>query len=498
MTQQPAGAAAAGSGSGIDPQVWRIAFTVIVGAMAVVFDTTIVSVALDELGTDLHAPISTIQWVSTGYLLAMFMTIPVAGWAQTVLGAKRLWIAALGVFLLGSLLCACAWDAPSLIAARVVQGIGGGVLMPLMVTLIVQAAGGRNIGTVVSAVTLPASLGPILGPVLAGIILEFGAWRWLFLVNIPFCAVGALLAARNLPEDRPSGRTRLDVVGLLLLSPGVAAAIFALSRIQAPGGFASRQVLVPLLAGVAAIALFVRWAGGRAELALVDVRLFRHRPLASSSLLGFLTGAALYGALLLLPLYWQELRGESALDAGLLLIPQGVGTLLSRGLAGKLTDRIGPRSVAVAGFAVVTAATVPFGFVTAHTSNVALMAALLVRGVGMGAATIPLAGAAYIGLPGPDVPSASIITRVVQQLGGSMGTAVLAVILQAAASNTSDPAQAFRAAFWWSVGFAALAVPLSLLLPGRPALQPRTPELRSPGIDDEAPGMRPGKVRTPG
>ncbi|WP_432826714.1 MDR family MFS transporter [Dactylosporangium sp. CA-092794] len=482
------------TGPGVDPAVWRTAFTIIAGAMVVVFDATIVSVALNDLAKDLHAPISTIQWVSTGYLLAMFVTIPVAGWAQSALGGKRLWIVALGVFLLGSVLCACAWDAPSLIAFRIVQGIGGGVIMPLMMTLIMQAAGGRNVGTVMSVVTLPSSLGPILGPVLGGIILNFGDWRWLFLVNIPFCTVGALLALRNLPNDRPSARTRLDWVGLLLLSPGVAAIIFGLSRVNAAGGFGSAQVLVPVLGGLALVAGFVRWALPRASTALVNVRLFRHRPLASSSALGFLTGAALYGALLLLPLYWQQVRGESALNAGLLLIPQGVGTLVSRRPAGKLIDEIGPRWVALVGFAIVTVGTLPFGFVTDHTGNVLLLAALFVRGIGMGATTISLSGTAYIGLPRPDMPSGSIIARVGQQIGGSAGTAVLAVILLAAAAGDAGPAHAFREAFWWSIGFAAVAVPLCLLLPGRPA-----PERRAAGsvldeADEDHAGDRSGQL----
>jgi EmrB/QacA subfamily drug resistance transporter len=468
-----AGRASQASGPEIDPAVWRIAFTVIVGAMAVIFDTTIVSVALNDLAHDLHTTIPTIQWVSTGYLLAMFVTIPIAGWAQSVIGGKRLWIFALGIFLLGSLLCACAWSAPSLIAFRVVQGIGGGLMMPLMMTLIMQAASGRNIGTVMSVVTLPAAMGPILGPVLGGIILVFGDWRWLFLVNVPFCVVGAYLAYRNLPEDRPESRTRLDWVGLLLLSPGVAAIIFGLSRVEGHGGFGAPQVLVPIAIGLLLVAAFLGWARPRGARALVNVQLFRHRPLAASSALAFLTGASLYGALFLLPLYWQELRGDSALVAGLLLIPQGVGTLVSRRLAGQLTDEIGPRRVSLVGFAITTIATIPFGFVTGSASNVLLMGALFVRGIGMGAATIPLAGSAFVGLTGPEIPSASIISRIVQQLGGSIGIAVLAVVLQTAGTSSGDPAYAFRMAFWWSIGFTAIAVPLCLLLPGRPA--PPTP-----------------------
>ncbi len=465
----PAGQAAADADR-VDPAVWRTAVTVIIGALAVVFDTTIVSVALNDLHTELDAPLSTIQWVSTGYLLAMFVTIPVAGWAQAKFGGKRLWIAALGVFLLGSLLCAVAWNAGSLIAFRVVQGIGGGVMMPLMMTLVMQATGGRNIGKVIATISLPAALGPILGPVLGGVILHVADWRWLFLVNVPFCVGGAWLALRNLPADPPRGHAPLDIVGFLLVSPGVAAVIYGLSRIEGDAGFGSVEVLGPLLGGLVLVAAFVVWALRRPSAALIDLRLFRNGPTASASALGFLTGAALYGAMLLMPLYWQQVRGEDALGAGLLLIPQGVGALLSRTVAGRAMDQYGPRVVAVVGFTVCCAGTVPFAFATDTTPNALLLAALFVRGLGLGAATIPLAGAAYAGLDRTQIPDASIVTRVAQQIGGSVGTAVLAVILQHSAAGAHTPAErahGFDNAFWWAVAFTAVAIPLTLLLPGR-------------------------------
>ncbi|MYV57136.1 MDR family MFS transporter [Streptomyces sp. SID3212] len=466
----------------MDPAVRRLALTVIVGALAVVFDTTIVSVALNDLARGLHASLATIQWVSTAYLLALFATIPIAGWAQSRLGGKRLWIAALSTFLLGSVLCALAWNAGSLIAFRVVQGVGGGIMMPLVVTLVMQAAKGRNPGRVMAAVTLPTALGPILGPVLGGVILELADWRRLFVVNIPFCLVGILLARRNLPDDRPapdSPHPRLDVTGLLLLSPGVVAVIYGLSRVEGGTGFADAEVLVPLLGGIGLLGAFTvrsltRKAG---KGALVNLRLFRHRALASSATLGFLAGITLYGAMFLLPLYLQQVRGEDALGAGLLLIPQGVGLLLARTVAGTYTDRLGPRPVALVGFAVVAAATVPFALVTAGTSTYLLMAALFVRGFGMGTATIPLTGAAYAGLAHHEIPDASIITRVAQQVGGSVGIAVLAVVVQHTAAGAHTPtaptalADGFGEAFWWSVAVTAVAVPLCLLLPGRPKPQ---------------------------
>lgn len=461
----------------IDPALRRLTYTLIIGALAVIFDTTIMSVAIDGLAGQLHTSLSTTQWVSTAYLLALSATMPAVGWAQSVLGGKRLWIGGLGMFFIGSLLCAGAWNVQSLIAFRVVQGVGGGVLMVLMFTLVMQAAKGRNIGKVMSLITVPTALGPIIGPVIGGALLHLGDWRWIFLFNVPFCVVGGYLAWRNLAEDRPlpGPRPRLDTVGMLLLSPGIAAVIYGLTQLSGSDGPAGVKMVLPLIAGVALLAGYVFWALRRGADALLDIRLLRHRALASSSTLVFLTGAALYGTMLLLPLYWQQVRGQSALGAALLLIPTGVGALLSRAVAGRSMDRFGSRSVAIAAFALTCAATVPFGFVTASTSNVALMAVLFVRGLGLGGAMIAIMGAAFVGLEREEIPAASSISRVAQQVGGSVGIAVLVVILQRATAGAHTPAalaSGFGEAFWWSTAFTAAAVPLCLLLPGRPSPEP--------------------------
>jgi EmrB/QacA subfamily drug resistance transporter len=456
--------------TGIDPQLKKLAIALVTGAMAVILDTTIVSVGLHDLGAALGASVSTLQWVSTAYLIAMFVTIPITGWAQSRLGSKRLWLLALSVFTIGSLLCALSWDAPSLIAFRALQGVGGGVMLPLMTTILMQAAQGRNLGRLMAAVSLPAAVGPILGPVAGGIILHYLSWHWMFLINLPLGIAGLLLAIRLFPPAEPGRRVRLDVVGLLLVSPGVVGVIYGLTRVGVNGGFGHSEVLVPMIAGLVLLAAFWWWAARRGEEALIDLQLFRHRALAVSTMLLFLTGIALYGAMLLLPLYWQQIRGEDALGAGLLLAPQGIGALASRTLAGGLTDKIGGRWVAVAGFAVMTIATVPFAFASEGTNTWFLMAVLLVRGLGLGAVVIPLMTGAYVGLERHEMPDASIITRIAQQVGGSFGTAVLAVILTSAATNSTNLADAYGAAFWWATGFTAVAALLSLLLP-KPAVK---------------------------
>jgi EmrB/QacA subfamily drug resistance transporter len=454
----------------LDPKVLKTAGVLVAGVLAVVFDTTIVGVALHSLAADLHTTVATVQWVTTAYLLALGMTVPLSTWAMARFGGKRVWMFSLAVFLAGSVASSAAWDAPALIAARVVQGVGGGLMLPVMTTLVVRAAGGRLLGRTTAIVALPALLGPILGPLAGGLILTHLSWRWMFWVNVPFCVVGLVLAARFLDRDEPSSRPRLDLAGLALLTPGIAAVLFGLSK--APDtGFTHAAVLVPLCLGVALVAGFGLYAA-RGTDPLVDVGLFAHRPTASASAVLFFSGFTLYGAILLLPLYYQQIRGATALDAGVALIPQGIGALLSRPLAGRLTDRLGARPITVAGFLVVGAATIPFAYADAHTSTWSLAVWLLLRGAGLGAVTVPVMAVAYLGLGRERIAHASVVIRIAQQIGGSFGTAVLAVLLQRAATGSGDPATAFHQAFWWATAFAALATILALALPGRAAAEP--------------------------
>lgn len=464
------------------------ALVLIVGGMAVIFDSTIVSIALNTLARDLRVSVSTIQWVSTAYLLALGVTIPVVGWAQARFGGKRLWLTGLVVFMLASIACSLAWNASSLIAFRVIQGVGGGVMMPLMATLAVQQVpGAANLGRLMAMVSLPAALGPILGPVIGGIILNWGDWPWLFWVNVPFCIVGFALAWHFLPDDAPTGRPRLDAVGLALASPGLVGILYGLSNVNKHGGFARTDVWLPLAVGVVLVALFVGWTLRRPMSALVDIRLLAKRSVGSSFAVMFLSGASLYGSMLLLPLFFQIVRGNSVLFAAVLLIPQGVGALASRAVAGKYTDTVGPRVVAVGGFVLMGLATIPFAVADADTTSWWLMVVLFVRGFGMGAVMIPVMSVAFVGLARDEIPHASIITRLAQQVGGAFGTALLAVILESTmndAHTLAGRAHAFDTAFWWAVGFTVVAIAICFALPTKKT-EP-TPAVREPDTVESA------------
>jgi EmrB/QacA subfamily drug resistance transporter len=454
--------------SELPPQVRNALLALIVGGVAAILDSTMVTLALNTLVVQLHSTYGTIQWVTTGYLVAMAVAIPTTGWAESRWGGKRVWMAALLLFVLGSVLCALAWDDTSLVAFRVLQGFAAGLVFPLMQTLAVRAAGGHASSRLMATVSLPIALGPILGPVIGGVILNWLSWRWLFLVNVPVIAVGLALAWRFLPNDRPvpdAVRPRLDLIGLALLAPGLATILLGLSNLSVDGSLEHVGVLGWLLVGIALLAGFAAWAlHPRDRPPIVDIRLLRLRSLGSASAVLFTAGAAMYAAMFLLPLYYQELRGESVLHAGLLLIPQGIGSLAARLVVGRLVDRFGARAVTIAGFLLGAVATVPFAFAGPDTGLWWLGALLLVRGVGIGVVLIPPMSTAYQDVPGAGIPHATMNTRIAQQVGASFGTAIVAVALQSLLAHGTTAA--FQGAFWSAIGISVAAVLPALTLPG--------------------------------
>jgi EmrB/QacA subfamily drug resistance transporter len=482
-----------GKNQGLDRGLVRLAVILLTGAMAVVFDTTIVNVALATLSRDLHVGIATTQWVVTAYVLALAMVVPVSGWAMHRFGGRRVWLFSLALFLAGSILSSLSWNMPSLVAFRVLQGVGGGLMLPLLQTLLVEAAGGRALGRLMAVVGLPIIIGPVLGPVIGGLIVSHASWRWMFWVNVPFCVAGLILAWRGLRDDGRRERQRLDVWGLALLSPAVALLIYGLSQVAVKDGLTHAVVIVPLAAGLALLTLFVRHALRAGSEPIIDLRLFRRRSFSASGAFLFLSGLTLYGAMLLLPLYYQELRGQSALTAGLLLAPQGLGMLLTRGWAGRATDRLGARPIVLGGLVLAFAGTFAYTQAGLHTNELVLGLALVVRGAGLGAATIPIMATAYFGLTGAEIAHASSATRILQQLGGSFGAAVVGVILQTqvnahALAAPDGLALAYRHTFWWTLALTATAFVPALILPSTTRVRDRATAERAEGTSRDRTG----------
>jgi EmrB/QacA subfamily drug resistance transporter len=444
----------------ISAHVWRISAVVVLGSIMSILDTTIVNVALDTLGRDLHSSISQIQWVVTGYMLALATVIPVTGWAAKRFSAKRIYIASLVLFTLGSALCGLANDTAELVIFRVLQGIGGGMILPVGQLMMAEAAGPKRMGRVMSIVAVPAMLAPVLGPTIGGLIVDNASWRWIFYVNLPVGIIAVIAALRILPKVKPEPVDRLDWRGLALMASGLPLLTYGLAEIGETGGFTSGKVIIPLIAGLALVAAFVVYALNVPR-PLLNVRLYRRPTFSSASLAMFCVGAALFGGMILLPLYWQTIRGESVVDTGLLTAPQGLGAALMMPLAGKLTDRWGGGPLALFGVVLCTLATIPFGLIGAHTSILGLSVAMFVRGMGIGFAFMPAMAAAFSALERSELADATPQLNVLQRVGGSIGTAVLAVVLQRAlvgAHTLSAAASGYGTAFWASAGLSALAI----------------------------------------
>jgi EmrB/QacA subfamily drug resistance transporter len=450
----------------MDRSLVRLALTLMLGAIMVTLDMTMVNVALDTLVREFDTSVATVQWVSTGFLLALALVIPLTGWAVERFGARPVWLLSLAVFTTGSLLCGLAWSAGSLIAFRAVQGLGGGMIIPLIQTVLAAAAGPARMGRVMAVVGVPAMLGPVLGPVLGGLIVSDAGWRLIFFINVPVC-LAAVLATRAvvMPDLRRAAGSRLDVAGLALLSPALVAIVYGLSKAGTSGTFTAAAALLPIAAGLALLAGFVIHALRTRTEPLIDVRLFAGRAFRSYAGVVFFVSMAMLGTALLLPLYYQQVRGEDALHAGLLLAPQGLGMGIALIVAGKLADRASSRPLILTGLALIGAATLVYTQIDAHTSVALLSAAALVAGAGIGAAIVPAMTGVYKDLSADAVPRATTSIRIFQQLGGSFGIAILAVVLQQQAGD--GLAQAFGHAFSWALAFVALAVVATALLPGR-------------------------------
>ena len=471
----------------LTPELRRVSSVMVLGSIMAILDTTIVAVALDTLGRDFHVPVSTVQWVTTGYLLSLAVVIPVTGWAVDRFGTKLMWMTSLTLFIVGSSLCGAAWSANSLIVFRILQGLGGGMILPIGQSMVARAAGPQRIGRVMSVVGVPTVLGPILGPVLGGLIVSNFSWRWIFYINVPIGIFTLVLSSRFLVGNEERIRNSFDGVGFALLSPGLAALVYSLSEVGITGRFTSTPVLVSFVLGLALMVGFVLHAL-RIRNPLLDLRLFKNRNFTISNICMFVMGATLYGSMFLLPLYYQIARGQSPWQAGLLMAPQGIGAALLMRKSGTIADRAGPRKVVPVGIVIMAVATIPFAFVTSTTNDILLAGTLFVRGLGLGLSMMPIMSAAYYDLSHADVPRASTTLNIVRQIGASVATAAFAVVLQRGiventhAHSASDSAllsqsvklpptiagevaRAFAHTFWWTVATIVVAFVPTLFLP---------------------------------
>jgi EmrB/QacA subfamily drug resistance transporter len=396
------------------------------------------------------------------------------------------------------------------------------MLLPVGQSILARAAGPQRMGRVMSIIGVPMVLGPIMGPVIGGLIVSNYSWRWIFYINVPIGIVTLIVSQRWLPRRDGEERfaTSFDTLGFCLLSPGLAALVYALSEVGTTGSYTGAPVLISFVLGLGLITAFILHAF-HVKNPLLELHPFKHRNFAIANVCIFVIGATLYGSMFLLPLYYQVARGQEAWVAGLLLAPQGIGAACIMRWAGSVTDRLGPRRVVPFGILLMAVATVPFAFVTTSTSEVLLAVTLFVRGLGLGLSMMPVTAAAYFDLNHAEIPKASTVMNIMRLVGGSVATALFAVVLErqivsnlgalAAKAGGSagvigsvgklpaplaDPvAAAFAHTFWWSVGAILLAFIPTLFLPSHGAAPaPATTDGSStegelPGDDDAGPRL---------
>src|ERR1700693_3752642 len=284
----------------LDPLVWKITSVAVLGSFLAQLDATIVNVSLSSLGVDLHSSLTAIQWVTSGYLLALALMLPLHGWLVERIGAKSLYLWCFSAFTLSSALCGLAWSANSLIAFRILQGMSGGLMAPMAQMMIARAAG-KHMARIIGYAAVPVMLGPILGPVIAGAILQHASWRWPFLVNLPVGVLAIVLAVLFLPNDREETRSReLDLPGFALLSPGLVLFLYGSDHLS------ERIGVTALLVSVVLLATFFRMAIRKGHRALIDLQLFKSRTFSASATTQFMSNGILFAGQMLIPIRSEE------------------------------------------------------------------------------------------------------------------------------------------------------------------------------------------------
>ncbi len=424
----------------LDGRLLRIAGVCVLAVVMAIMDGTVVGVAQRTFIAEFESTQAIVAWTMSGYTLALATVIPLAGWVADRFGTKRPFMASVLAFTLGSLLCAMAPNISLLIAFRMVQGLGGGMLMPLAITILTREAGPNRIGRLMAVLGIPMLLGPIGGPILGGWLIDTYSWEWIFGINVPIGVTAFILAAIVFPQDRPTPSETFDVIGMLLLSPGLAALLYGVSSIPGRGTVADPHVLMPAAIGLVLISGFVLHALYRADHPLIDLRLFKNREVTAANATMLLTGAALFGAGLLIPSCFQQLLHQTSLQSGVHMIPERFGAMLTMPIAGVLLDRRGPHKIVLFGITLIGAGMAIFAHGVSTQANYlpVLLMGLATMGMGLGCTTMPLMAAAVQSLAPHQIARGSALANVNLQVAGSISAALMSVILTSQFNHSKD------------------------------------------------------------
>jgi EmrB/QacA subfamily drug resistance transporter len=427
----------------LDAALLRITGVCLLGLMMPLLDVTVVIVAQRTFIAAFDSTLAVVAWTMSGYTLALAAMIPLVGWAADRFGTKRLFMGSVVAFTLGSLLCAIAPNIRLLIAFRLVQGLGTGILIPLVTIILTREAGAKRLGRILSVLAVPMLLGPLFGAVLGGWLIDAYGWPSIFWINLPIGLIAFALAAIVFSNDHPAPSETFDFLGMMLLSPGLAAFLYGVSLIPSCGTVADPRVWIPMVIGVVLITGFVFHALYHTKHPLIDLRLFTNRvvTLANAAVLLFCLSSV--GAPMLLVSYFQEVLHQTPLQAGMSMVPRGLGAMLTMPLAGALIDKRGPGKILLVGVTLLAASMGVFAYGVAEQADhlPTLLAGLTIMGLGLGCAGPALSVSAMYALAPHQIARGTTLFNVNQQVAASVGYVLMSVILTSQFNRTSVSAE---------------------------------------------------------
>jgi EmrB/QacA subfamily drug resistance transporter len=406
---------------------WLVGITFVLGLIMQILDITILNVALATLGREFRVDEGSLQWVLTGYMISLAVFVPSSGWIADRFGSKRTFQLAVVIFTLASVLCGLATNFGMLVAARILQGVGGGMLVPVGQAMLFRAFPAHERAKASAVLSVPITVAPALGPVLGGVLVEFASWRWIFFINVPVGALALAFTVLFLKEEYQDRPGRFDLPGFVLAGAGLATLLVGLDQ-GAKTGWAAPHVWAALGAAVLLIAGLV-WRELKISEPMLDLRLLANRLFGLGNALLLCMVVALFGMIFLLPLYLQNLRGATPFVAGLVLMPQALSMLLATQVISRVYGRIGPRRLLVLGFLVLIAVGVGMQFLGTNTPLWSVVALLVVQGAAMGTLMTPLQTAAFAQISPALMGRASSMFNVSRQVATALGTASVATVL---------------------------------------------------------------------
>jgi EmrB/QacA subfamily drug resistance transporter len=443
---------------------WQVLISVVFGVFMIILDSTVVNVAFQTLRREYGASLNDAQWVLSIYVLALGITTPMSGFLADRFGLKRVYVSGLALFTFGSVLCGLAPTLPLLIAARALQGIGGGIAQPLGPALLYRTFPPNEQGMALGFFGISLVVAPALGPVLGGLLVDAELWRWIFFINLPIGVVGVFLASRLLKDERPDRKPALDPLGLITATIGFGSVLYAATT-AAEQGWTSGSVLTWFLVGAVSLIAFALIELFVAKEPMLELRLFQRPTFLTSNLIGYVTVLALFGAEFLMPVYLQALRGRTALETGALLLPLAFASGIAAPLAGRLYDKIGPRPIVATGFAILLINTWQLAQIRADTPIPFIMFLLALRGLALGMTVQTTFATALGSVPPQLLPRGSSLINGTRFVSQSIGVAILATVLtsslspavraQGAAAQEGDTAASARFGLCETPGVAA-------------------------------------------